>query len=53
VIRQTIDEWKNFDDERIAQMDGKRALNFWREWKDWLFELVEKSPAIPTGQQEC
>ena len=45
--RHAIDEWRDFDNRRIADMDGKCALKFWKEWKTWLFELIEKSPATP------
>ena len=47
-----ISEWAEFDDSRIIQMDGKRALKFWREWKEVVFMLIKKSPAEPTGYVE-
>ena len=47
-----ISEWAEFDDSRIIEMDGKRALKFWREWKDIIFMLIKKSPAEPTGYVE-
>jgi uncharacterized protein YjbI with pentapeptide repeats len=28
-----ISEWWSFTDERIAQMDGDRATQFWAKWK--------------------
>jgi uncharacterized protein YjbI with pentapeptide repeats len=45
----TLDEWREFDDERIIRMDGKRALQFWRKYKDWIFQTIELCPALPTG----
>ena len=30
------EDWRSFDDRRIAEMDGKEALKFWKENKDWL-----------------
>lgn len=30
-------------------MDGKKALKFWRENKDFIRMTVEKFPATPTG----
>jgi hypothetical protein len=48
-----IAKWWDFTDDQIAEMDGDRALAFWRKWKDWLRDLVEvRSPAEPTGYVE-
>ena len=47
--RHKISEWWGFDDHRIAEMDGKKALKFWREWKDTIRMIIEKSPALCTG----
>ena len=48
-----IAKWWDFTDAQIAEMDGDRALAFWRKWKDWLRDLVEvRSPAEPTGYVE-
>ncbi len=44
--RHKISEWWGFDDRRIAEMDGKKALKFWREWKDTIRIIIEKSPAL-------
>ena len=44
-----LDEWREFDDERIIRMDGKKALQFWRKYKDWIFQTIELCPARPTG----
>ena len=44
-----ISEWAQFDDDRIMRMDGDRALNFWHEWKELIFIVIEKSPAEPTA----
>jgi uncharacterized protein YjbI with pentapeptide repeats len=43
--RHPIEDWWEFDDDRIISMDGKTALKFWREWKDLLRMIIEKSPA--------
>ena len=43
-----LDEWREFDDERIIRMDGKKALQFWRKYKDWIFQAIELCPARPT-----
>ena len=29
------------NDEKILEMDGKNAMNFWRKYKNILFALVE------------
>ena len=30
----SVSEWENFTDRRILEMDGKKALEFWKVWKD-------------------
>jgi len=47
--RHLISEWADFDDHRIAEMDGKDALKFWRKYKAWIFQTIELCPAKPTG----
>ena len=46
--RHAIADWWEFSDGRIIDMDGKKALKFWREWKDTIRAIIEKSPATPT-----
>jgi uncharacterized protein YjbI with pentapeptide repeats len=50
--RHPITEWWEYDDERILNMDGKSALKFWRKWKDQIKQIIEMSPAEPTGYKE-
>ena len=45
-----IKDWWGFDDKKIIEMDGKKALTFWREWKDTIRMIIEKSPATPTNR---
>lgn len=40
-----IEEWVNFDDGRIIEMNGKSALKFWRKFKSFIFTAIELSPA--------
>jgi len=46
--RHLISEWADFDDHRIAEMDGKDALKFWRKYKAWILQTIEMCPAKPT-----
>ena len=46
-----IEEWKNFDYEKIKSMDGG-ALEWWDKWKTIIFKIIEMSPAEPTGYVE-
>ena len=39
----SLAEWAAFDDARIAQMDGRNSLRFWRAHKDALLALAESS----------
>ena len=47
-----IADWRNFDNRRIAEMDGKPALKFWDKYKDWIFQTIELCPAKPTGAKQ-
>ena len=47
----TIEEWKNFDDETIREMDTK-ALDWWKKWKPIIMQIIEISPAEPTGYKD-
>jgi uncharacterized protein YjbI with pentapeptide repeats len=47
--RHAISDWADFDDHRIAEMDGKDALKFWRKYKAWIFQTIELCPAKPNG----
>ena len=47
--RHTHQEWAEFDDASILQMDGRKALTWWRKYKAWLFQAIEMCPAKPTG----
>lgn len=49
--RYKINEWWDFTDEQILKMDGKRALKFWRKYKDFIKQAIELSPATPTGKE--
>lgn len=49
--RHAIKDWWKFDDQTIIEMDGKKSLKFWREWKDTIRMIIEKSPATPTGHE--
>lgn len=45
-----ISEWWEFDDETIAAMDTG-ALDWWRVWKPIFQQIIETSPATPTGKE--
>ena len=45
--RFTIDEWKNFDNKTISQMDSG-ALEWWTKWKPIILQIIEMSPCEPT-----
>jgi uncharacterized protein YjbI with pentapeptide repeats len=46
--RHTHQEWSDFSDAQIRAMDGTEALEWWRKYKDWLFQTIEMCPAKPT-----
>ena len=39
----SLAEWAEFDDARIARMDGRNALRFWRAHKDALLALAKSA----------
>jgi uncharacterized protein YjbI with pentapeptide repeats len=49
--RHSIEEWKNFDDEKINSMDSG-ALEWWVKWKPIIMQIIEMSPAEGTGVEE-
>jgi hypothetical protein len=49
--RHAIADWWVFDDERITRMDGTNARRFWDKWKPVLRQIIEISPATPTGHE--
>lgn len=50
--RHDISEWLEFSDERILGMNGKRALRFWRKYKDFIFQAIELAPAVETKHKD-
>jgi hypothetical protein len=49
--RHAITSWWEFDDRRILEMDGREALDFWKKWKPVIKQIIELSPAVPTGKE--
>ena len=46
-------DWAAYDDRRIAEMDGRNAMRFWRAHKDALLSLAAiagRGPAAEPGQ---
>ena len=50
--RHLIDDWWAFDDDKILSMDGKKAMEFWMDWKATIQSIIAKSPATKTGHEE-
>ena len=46
-----INNWFNFDDDRISKMDSG-ALEWWKLWKPTLKNIIKISPAKPTKPDE-
>jgi len=47
-----IKDWWKFDDERIKEMDGEKALDFWNESKSFIKKAIKLFPATPTNHEE-
>jgi len=50
--KHPIFDWWKFDDAVIEAMDGEKALIFWKKWKPVLMNIIEMSPAEPTGAKK-
>jgi hypothetical protein len=50
--RHALTDWWEFDDEQILKMDGRKAIKFWRKWKEQIKATIELSPAEPTGWKD-
>lgn len=50
--RHIIERWREFSDAQIRAMDGEDALAWWAKWKPVIFQIIEMSPANPTGYVE-
>ena len=48
--RHTIEEWKNFDDEKIRHM-GSGALDWWSKWKPIIMQIIELAPCEETKSE--
>tara|TARA_Y100001938_G_scaffold150839_1_gene243741 strand:+ start:1493 stop:2101 length:609 start_codon:yes stop_codon:yes gene_type:complete len=46
--RYRIADWHKFSDAEISAMDID-ALDWWKEYKEEIFSVIERFPAIPTG----
>ena len=46
-----IGDWWEFDDDAILAMDGKKALRFWKKYKDLIRQIIELCPAEPTCKE--
>ena len=46
-----IADWWAFDEGAIRSMDGERAVAWWARWKPLLQQIIETSPAKPTGHE--
>ena len=49
--RHKLVEWAAFSDAQIRAMDGKKALEWWSKYKEWIFQTIELCPAKPTGYE--
>lgn len=47
--RHPIADWWGFSDQKIKNMDGDRALVWWKKWKPVLVALIDTCPAEDTG----
>jgi hypothetical protein len=47
----SFEEWRGFGDDAISKMDS-RALEWWKKYKDIIFQIIELSPATPTAPEK-
>ncbi len=46
--RHLISTWKTYTDDDISAICGASTLGLWKKHKQWLFDTIERFPAIPT-----
>jgi uncharacterized protein YjbI with pentapeptide repeats len=46
-----IEDWHHFSDSEIFDMDGDRALVFWRKNKEMILSIIAANPARPTKKE--
>ena len=39
-----IEEWEKYKDRQIEAMDGQKALNWWKTWKEFIFTTHKNLP---------
>ena len=42
----TFEDWRSFDERRIAQMEGLRAAKFWKEHGPYLLSLCASRKSV-------
>lgn len=47
----SLEQWKNFNDDEISDMDIS-ALDWWKNNKEFLFDIIEKYPAVDFKSSE-
>ena len=50
--KHLIKDWWKFDEDRIRQMDGQAAVDWWAKYKTFVKRAIKLSPAKPTGYVE-
>jgi len=53
--KHLLTDWENFDDARILQMDGKAALEWWRDWKGPIMSIAKAAgrPLLVEAKEEA
>ena len=39
-----VEEWNNYKDKQISAMDGQKALDWWKTWKDFILSTHKNLP---------
>jgi hypothetical protein len=50
--RHAIADWATFSDAQIRNMDGAKALAWWKKYKDWIFQTIALCPAKSTKEDQ-
>jgi hypothetical protein len=49
--KHVIEDWWEFSDGEIDDIDPEGFLDWWEAWKPMLQQLIKRSPAVPTGME--
>ena len=41
-----VEKWESFTDKQISAMDGEKALNWWKQWREFVLTTHKNLPEV-------